>query len=321
MVKAEYWHMIEQNVVPATSQLPGILFSSVDVGGDDTIGIDDLTYIKEFVEESTWSLEYVLHKCLDAHCSGSTKEHGLLGMLNMIPAEERDIYLLTSYIKAHEHAAKQLDRLTKHLFKKVQRTDSVKRTDSDITQELFDSDIPHDCRPSDTTPRGNCEIELKTYGAYMAATKENERLVKEAKDLLEQVCSKTNHESHMDAMATRYLVGSTLNKQKALIEEHQHSGLLSADGFKLMEERIEKNMRCMREDQLNNIDQEIRASIANSPSMSVAEIRPASGSDLDQMDSDLKGVEGEPTHSDLGEGPSQEADQNRFTISLDNEPK
>ena len=334
MVKATYWHMIEQNAVPATSHVPGILLSSVDVGSDDTTpGIDDLTYIKEFVEESTWSLEYVLHKCLDESCSEGNRSHLLLGMLNMIPAKERDIYLLTSYIKAHELAVQQLDRLTKHLFKKVPRTDSdvgaqeiawltldqtsSLSTESGNTVDLVESE-PRD--PECVTPRGNCEIELKTYDAYRAAKKENERVVQEAKDLLEQVCSKKNHESHMDALATRYLVGSTLNKQKMLLQKYQHSGLLSADGFKLMEENVEKNMRRMREDKLDHIHEEIRSSHIRL-SKSTQQIRPSSRPDLDQLDSDLEGVEGEPTHSDLGEGPSQGEDQNRVNIALDSEPE
>jgi hypothetical protein len=122
MVRVSYWHDIEQGKLPRKSKSAKFLLYSIEVGQEDAI--------KEDGGGSDW-------RCIEDKLNSTPHEIKLLTMIeNMIPPtyfygfhsrylnklecnrEERHVYMVTSFISAHEHAQRKL-----HDFIKVEEDD------------------------------------------------------------------------------------------------------------------------------------------------------------------------------------------------------
>lgn len=122
MVRVSYWHDIEQGKLPRKSKSAKFLLYSIEVGQEDAI--------KEDGGGSDW-------RCIEDKLNSTPHEIKLLTMIeNIIPStyfygfhsrylnklecnrEERHVYMVTSFISAHEHAQRKL-----HDFIKVEEDD------------------------------------------------------------------------------------------------------------------------------------------------------------------------------------------------------
>ena len=123
MVRVSYWHDIEQGKLPRKSKSAKFLLYSIEVGQEDAMKGDD-------GGGSDW-------RCIEDKLNSTPHEIKLLTMIeNYIPStyfygfhsrylnklecnrEERHVYMVTSFISAHEHAQRKL-----HDFIKVEEDD------------------------------------------------------------------------------------------------------------------------------------------------------------------------------------------------------
>ena len=123
MVRVSYWHDIEQGKLPRKSKSAKFLLYSIEVGQEDAMKGDD-------GGGSDW-------RCIEDKLNSTPHEIKLLTMIeNFIPStyfygfhsrylnklecnrEERHVYMVTSFISAHEHAQRKL-----HDFIKVEEDD------------------------------------------------------------------------------------------------------------------------------------------------------------------------------------------------------
>jgi len=122
MVRVSYWHDIEQGKLPRKSKSAKFLLYSIEVGQEEAG--------KEYGGGSDW-------RCIEDKLNSTPHEIKLLTMIeNNIPSyyfngfhsrylnklecnrEERHVYMVTSFIAAHEHAQRKL-----HDFIKVEEDD------------------------------------------------------------------------------------------------------------------------------------------------------------------------------------------------------
>ena len=117
LVRVKYWQMVESGKLPRLSHSTRFLLYSVDVGLEGVkTGLTDWSVIEEQLEHVAWFIKllstlinYLPISRTEGVCLCSN-HFSLIGLLAFFLArrEKRAVYLLTSFIEAHEHAQKKL---------------------------------------------------------------------------------------------------------------------------------------------------------------------------------------------------------------------
>lgn len=111
IVRVKYWHEIEAGKLPRVSHSAQYLLYSVDVALDEVrIGLSDWDCIEKSITEIPWYLQVLTF--LEDHLPmwlffNVLKLHVPLGKLEA-RREKRAVYMLTSFIGAHEHAMSKI---------------------------------------------------------------------------------------------------------------------------------------------------------------------------------------------------------------------
>jgi len=118
LCRVKYWHMIESGKIPRTSHSAKFLLYSVDVGIDDVRelhnGLRDWTVIEAHLE----NVELYI-RMISGFISLLPREyrfHRLTKLLAFLLSrrEKRSVYILTSFIEAHEHAQVKVQSFLGH---------------------------------------------------------------------------------------------------------------------------------------------------------------------------------------------------------------
>lgn len=132
IVRVKYWHYIEIGKLPRLSHSAQFLLYTIEVGLDEVkhmSGARDWFCLEEELNYSPWNIQFLAtyEKFMPA-CCGVGLATNFLGRLEA-RKEKREVYMLTSFIEAHEHAQKKI-----HAFLSMMDEENSKDGESEAIQ-------------------------------------------------------------------------------------------------------------------------------------------------------------------------------------------
>lgn len=192
IVRVRYWHEIEAGKLPRVSHTAQFLLYSVDVGLDEVSGgLQDWGAIERNLVNTPWYIRLLIfleanmfHWCF----FNVLKLHKLLGRIEA-RRDKRAVYMLTSFIDAHEHAQSKI-----HGFL------------------LGDDEV------IDEEENGNMQLpeEIKVKA-------ESVKLIERAKELLSKISCET-----VTAIRSKQISRTVLAKEAEMVKHMVEEGLLTS---------------------------------------------------------------------------------------------
>jgi hypothetical protein len=108
IVRVRYWHHIEEGRLPRESFSAKFLLYSVDVGMDTgSIAAGDWQIIEEEIDHAPFLLRFL--NMVEDNCPSWLSRRASLGVGKIEASRETQmVYILTSFIEAHQHAQRKI---------------------------------------------------------------------------------------------------------------------------------------------------------------------------------------------------------------------
>eukprot|EP00656_Telonema_subtile_P050975 TRINITY_DN6740_c0_g1_i1.p1 TRINITY_DN6740_c0_g1~~TRINITY_DN6740_c0_g1_i1.p1 ORF type:complete len:785 (+),score=195.09 TRINITY_DN6740_c0_g1_i1:165-2519(+) len=220
MIRSDYWQLIQAQGVPSTSELPYLLLESVEYGRDfvdEEDSLQDWNYLQEVVENTPW-----YYNCIK-DCPLALK------IMGRIPIEDRNVYMVASCIRAHQHAWKRLQRLTSHLFRFC--TGEGQSTFGSITRTQSESG----------EFRRSTQCETAAFAAFQELGKRNTALIEKMEECFHKVTGMEYGRARAQ-LGSRWLAGATLMHEKQLLTKYKATGLLPPKTYEELEDKCEEDL-------------------------------------------------------------------------------
>jgi len=200
MVKAEYQQIINFQLVPVTSTIPAALNGSIDVALDETENqlFDWRALSTSFQDDTSW---WNTNACVQAS----------LVHFGRVPASEKNLYLVTCYIRAStramEHFSEMLASIMKHLK---------------------------------STPSACGQVEAQATKAFDEIKTSQEANLKEARVKLSEISS-GDHKEITQILQTKWMAASVLKEMHRQVEGLSMDGMLFGKTAEHLEDMMNKD--------------------------------------------------------------------------------